>query len=364
MSLRSLIGWWLVALGVVVLWAWLPHPSFQHQANLDGRLLFPSLAGEVNAIRSIRLVGAGKRTEVHLLREAEGWKLTGPDEPADAVRIRSWLLRLSSTRVLDIKTAQPSEYAAMGVQSIRQMGAGGTELILSGAHPPLRLIIGRYDLRQDGTFVRKVGTSQSLLVEGDLTPSRRAADWMSHPLLGLPAGEITQLQLAAPGGPEFALLRNAQGRISVTRAPPGVVRPRAQAALLISLFEVLDFREVRAPLRPPSQALSLRVELRDKLLIKSRIWRSKNATLAVFKVQNRSRNKVTQRRAALLAQQLQRHVWVLAGGIWPTLQGALYASSSNPASTTTRTAPAIPTTVSAPRLPALRRAIEPHARIQ
>ncbi len=364
MSLRSLVLWWLVALGGLALWVGWPHHSIYSQVNLDGQLLFPNLAKEVNSIRAIRLLGKDKRTELYLFRDVEGWKLTAIDEPADAARIRGWLLRLSSTRVLDTKTDQPSEYAAIGVQPVNRAGADGTELILSGGHLPLRLIIGRYDSRQDGTFVRKVGASQSLLVEGDLAPSRRAADWMSHPLLGIPAEQIAKLQLSVPSGPEFALARDAQGQISIIRAPPGVVRPQAQAELLASLFGVLDFSEVRQPFKPPSQALILRVELHDKLLIKSRIWRSANTTLAVFMVQSRSRNPVTQRRAAMLAQQLQRHVWVLAGGIWPTLQGALYAPSYNPASTAIRAAPAIPATVAAPRQPALRLTIEPHGLIQ
>lgn len=364
MSLRSLVGWWLIALGALALWVWLPHHSFHPQVNLDGQLLLPDLAKEVSSISTIRLLGKDKRAELHLLRGVEGWQLTGADEPADAARIRGWLLRLSTTRILEAKTNQLSEYPAIGVQAGSRAGTGGTELILSGGHHPIRLIIGHYDPRQDGTFVRKVGATQSFLVEGDLTSSRRVADWMSHPLLSIPVRQIAKLQLSVPGGPEFSLVQDAQGQISVSRAAPGVLRPQAQAELLASLFEALDFREVRAPLRPPSQALLLRVELRDKLFIRTRIWRSENATLAVFKVQNRSRSKVTARRAGMLAQQLQRHVWVLADGIWPTLQRALYAPSSNPASTATRAAPAIPVTVATPPQPTPRLMIEPHGRIQ
>ncbi len=362
MSLRSLVWWWLIALGVLALWVWLPDYSFHSRANLDGQLLFPNLTKEVNSIRAIRLLGKDKRTELHLIREIAGWKLTGTDEPADAARIRGWLLRLGSTRILAAKTNQPSKYAAIGVQARSRAGVGGIELILSGAQHPIRLIIGHYDSRQDGTFVRKLGAAQSFLVEGDLTPSQRTADWMSHPLLSIAVEQIAKLQLSAPGGPEFFLVQNAQGQISVSRAAPGVIRPQAQATLLARLFETLDFRELRTPLRPPPRALLLRVELRDKLLISTRIWRSANATLAVFKVRNRSRSEVTARRARMLAQRLQRHVWVLTGAIWPMLQRALYAPSSKLPSTATRVAPANPATVVAPRQSTFRLTIEPHGR--
>ncbi len=333
---RALLALIAVTLLALIAAAVLEHASSRRrQPGVDGTRLLPGLESSINAVTGLQLVGAGARALVTLRRTTKGWEVAETAAPADPARVRSYLLRLARARIIAGKTRDPALYPLIGVAAIDHADASGVEARLSGLMPEPALLIGRYDARLDGTFVRLAGHAGSLLVAGDLTPSRAPADWMPHPLLSIASDAVQAVAVSDASGTRYVVAREADGRLRVQHAPPGV-QAAARRDLVADVLDGIDYTAVEPGAAPPANALRARVELRDGIIIELHLWRPAGAavpTHALLTVQApRGRAPVPAARAAALAAWLQGRTWVLAPGTWSLLSGSLQPGVPMPAS--------------------------------
>ena len=344
MSPRALLALIAAALLALLAAVAVEHAASQRRVpGVAGTRLLPGLESAINAVSGLQLVGAGARPLVTLRRTAQGWAVAQTDAPADPARVRGYLLRLARARVIAGKTRDPSLYAAIGVATIRDAGASGVELRLHGITPWPALLIGRYDPRLDGTFVRPAGSAESLLVAGDLTPPRTPAAWMPHPLLSIASDAVQALAVSDAGGASYVLDRDAAGHLMVRHAPPGV-QAAARRDLVAGMLDGIDYSAVEPLMTPPADALRARVELRNGIIIALHVWRPTPAAAharGVLTVQApRGAAPALMTRAAALAAWLQGRTWVLAPGTWSLLSGSLQPGMPMPAPAASAAAPA------------------------
>ncbi|HVB84804.1 MAG TPA: DUF4340 domain-containing protein [Rhodanobacteraceae bacterium] len=311
--------------------------SQRRQPGMAGTRLLPGLESSINAVTGLQLLGAGAHLLVTLQRTAQGWAVTQTAAPADPARVRSYLLRLARARIIAAKTRDPSLYATIGVAAIASASAGdgGVELRLQGMTASPALLIGRYDERLDGTFVRPADSAESLLVAGDLTPPQAPVDWMPHPLLSIASDAVQAVTVSDASGARYVVAREADGRLMVRHAPAGV-QAAARRDLVAGVLDGLDYVAVEPAAKPPADALRARVELRNGVVIELHLWRPTpvathaRAVLTVQAPRGAAPALVT--RAAVLAAWLQGRTWVLAPGTWSLLSGSLQPGMPMPAS--------------------------------
>ncbi len=324
--------------------------SQRRQPGVAGSRLLPGLESSINAVTGLQLLGAGARPLVTLQRTAQGWAVTQTAAPADPARVRSYLLRLARARIIAAKTRDPSLYAVIGVAAIAGGDASGVELRLQGMTASPALLIGRYDVRLDGTFVRPADSAESLLVAGDLTPPRAPTDWMPHPLLSIASDAVQAVTVSDASGARYVVAREIDGRLMVRHAPPGV-QAAARRDLVAGVLDGLDYAAVEPVMAPPADALQARVELRNGIVIELHLWRPTPAATharAVLTVQAPRRAAAALVvRATALAAWLQGRTWVLAPGTWSLLSGSLQPGMPMPAPAASAAAPAAATSSAA-----------------
>jgi len=200
---RTLRILFVAALAALVAAFWVsrsnaPESESRAQANA---VLLPQLRDEANDITTITISGAGK-TWVTLKRTADGWVVAErAGYPADTAKLREYVLKLADASVVEAKTANPARYAELGVEDPGAGDAKSVLVTLSGMKAPLSLIVGAFNGGGGGgTFVRRTGEAQSLLVKGNLLAEKDPAAWIRRDLAHIDAERIKQISITAPDG--------------------------------------------------------------------------------------------------------------------------------------------------------------------
>lgn len=185
----------------------------QSDASAQARPLLPELKGHVNDVSAIGLTGAGDKAIATLKRGAEGWTLAEKSGyPADLAKIRALLIKLEQATLIEAKTAEPKNYAQLGVDDVKDAKSTGVLVTLSGLAKPLSIIIGNYNgAGGGGTFVRRVGDAQSWLANGNLTVARTLADWEQRDLADIPSSRLQSITLTNPDGKVLKVYKDAAG---------------------------------------------------------------------------------------------------------------------------------------------------------
>ena len=318
-----------------------------------GRVLLPQLAAARARVTAIT-VQPPATAPVVLRRAADGWRVESTQSPADPQMVEDWLDRFARARILETKTRLPAQYPQLGVAGPGRAGAG-IMLTLEGVPGLPQLLVGHYDARQDGTFIRLRGQAQSLLVGGDLTPPVRAVDWMRHPLLSLPASAVLQVDVLGRDGARFLIDRSLDGTPRVRIAAPQLRQPLALGVLLLGLFDGFDYAGVLPRSAAPPQAVQLRALLSDGSLLTLLAWRDvRGRPLGNLDIQAPAGGLPADAAAGLArtAARVQAHTWQLAPGTWSLLQDALYPAAAPARATTVAAPPDMPSATAA--RPALR----------
>jgi hypothetical protein len=169
-------------------------------------LIFPDLTQRQDNIDSIRVLGAGNATLVALKKQAGVWRVLERNGwPADAGKVSQTLFLLAQARLQEAKTADPALYRKIGVESLADRWAQGTEVRLEGGGKPLRLLIGHAHVGLDENYVRVDDAAQSWLSDRGLDISRDPVEWLDHHLIDRPLAHIEQVQIESSDGNGYAL---------------------------------------------------------------------------------------------------------------------------------------------------------------
>jgi len=218
----------LIAAAVVALLAawWI---SSRHapvdESAAQNRALLPGLREQLNDITAITLTSADNQVLATLKHGSEGWSIEQRSGyPADLPKLREFLLKLADATVLEQKTSNPKLYADLGVEDVKGKDAKGILVSLEGLKQPVKLIVGNYNGGGGGgTFVRRAGEAQTLLVKGNISVEKTVAGWERHDLTDIAANRLKQVTITNPEGKTLKVYKEQPGdaNFKVADVPKG-----------------------------------------------------------------------------------------------------------------------------------------------
>ena len=208
MNSKQRVTWLAVAAVLAISIAiWLSSQRNQSGGS-EGAALLPGLGRELDTVTQISVRKGGADPAVIVHKTAGAWTIAERgDYPADVAKLRKLLVNLSSAKIVETKTADPKNFAIIGVEDPTQPGAAGSQLewtTPSGAHS---VIIGK--AVGEGNFVRRGGENQSYIVEPGIVVDADPHSWIEAKLLDIAVTDIQSLALTSPAGPNYALHRVA-----------------------------------------------------------------------------------------------------------------------------------------------------------
>lgn len=218
------------------------------EGSLAGEAVLPGLDEKINEVDTLRLVQAGDATLLTLKREGDGWVVAERDGyRADAGKVRTALLNLAQTRVIEAKTANPERYAQLGVEDVESEAAQGARVELGGQGIDHRLIVGN-SAQSTGTYVRLAGQAQSLLAAGNLMPDKEVGAWLEKAIADISSSRIREIELKKGDGPTLRVFKENSGdaNFKVADVPRGrEVQSDVVANGLGSMLSGLTLDDVR-----------------------------------------------------------------------------------------------------------------------
>ena len=218
----------LIAAAVVALLAaWWINSSRApvNESAEQSKALLPGLRERLNDITAITLTGADNQVVATLKHGSDGWSIEQKaGYPADLPKLREFLLKLADATVLETKTSNPKLYGDLGVEDVKGKDAKGILVSLDGLKEPVKLIVGNYNGGGGGgTFVRREGEAQTLLVKGNLSVEKTVAGWERHDLTDIAVNRLKQVTIANPDGKTLKVYKEQPGdaNFKVADVPKG-----------------------------------------------------------------------------------------------------------------------------------------------
>ncbi len=275
-----------VLLGGLALWT-LGSRAPRQDVGVLGPLL-PELAGRINAVEQVRLVGAGGATLATLERHGDGWTLAERGSyPVDQARLRSLLLALAEAQRVEAKTANPELHARLGVEDVGAADAYGVQVEISGGGEPLSVILGENNARGAGTYVRIAGQPQAWLIDRNIAVEKRPAEWLQRDLVNLPTSRIASVEVQPPTGAAIRIGRSGPAADLTLLDLPRGREPASEyiAESTAGLLDSLRFDDVLAAdeVEPPAEGLrSTRFLSMEGIEIVLQSWVDGDRTLGRF----------------------------------------------------------------------------------
>jgi hypothetical protein len=192
---------------------------------LEGTALLPAVSRELGAVTEIEIRKASATPGVTLHRAADAaapWTVAQrADYPADPAKVHRFLISLGDAKIVETKTADPANFALIGVDDPTQPGAQGAEISVTAQDGKHSVIIGKPF--GDGDFARRGGENQSYTIAPAISADPEPKSWIDTKLIDVPSASIQSVELKPPAGtPGYALHRlkpNEEG-FGFDGAPP------------------------------------------------------------------------------------------------------------------------------------------------
>ncbi|MGD9582342.1 MAG: DUF4340 domain-containing protein [Lysobacterales bacterium] len=167
----------------------------------DNGSLVIGLRTALNDIHTVRIIGAGNKTLVTLNKADKGWGVgERQGYPADIEKVRSFLIGLADSVLIEAKTSNPELYAKIGVEDLAGAEAKGLRIELDGAATPVKLIVGHYSSQGAvGSYVRRNDEAQSWLARGSLIPDTKPELWLQNSLADIESSRLRQVEINRGG---------------------------------------------------------------------------------------------------------------------------------------------------------------------
>ena len=184
-----------------------------------GTLLVPGLEAKLNDVATMSVKGKDGAS-VTLERGADMWSVHEKSGyPADTGKVRKLLIAIAQSKLVEQKTANPESYGELGVadptttastpaapDKTKTPEKSETSGALVEIQAPVEgqdkvaLIVGNSARGATGTYVRKVGDTQSWLTSGDLSVQADPMTWVDRTIMNVAANRIQQVTIRHPDG--------------------------------------------------------------------------------------------------------------------------------------------------------------------
>ena len=239
----------------------------------SGKLFAPSLEAALNDVERVTITKANNETVVALQRKPEGWVATNKGGyPADVGKLRQGLRALAEAKILEQKTATPELYSHLGVEDVGGDKAAGIAIALTanGKDLPV-LIVGNPDGSKH-RYVRRVGETQSYLIDRNPEFARGVGQWLDAQIIDLRTDRIVQVTITQPDGQVVRISKPSKdaANYDVADVPKGreLLYPGVANVIGNSLRE-LNLEDVEpAAASPPSKPTVVEFHAFDGLVVR------------------------------------------------------------------------------------------------
>jgi hypothetical protein len=170
--------------------------------------LLPGLAAELDSVAVITLRKGAAMPAVTLHKANDHWTIAERGGyAADSSKVRRLLVSLGDATVVEEKTAEPANYAAIGVDDPTAAGAAGLGVELTAKDGSHSVIIGK--AAGDAVFARRAGEARSWLVHPAITAEAAPRYWIDAQLIDIPTTAIQRIAVTPASGPAYAVHRIA-----------------------------------------------------------------------------------------------------------------------------------------------------------
>ena len=287
MSSRNLVLLVLAAAAAVLL-SWLAQRDAPAPGTGGAALLPEERLADITALT----LQPGGEEPFRIERGDAGWIV--PDQhgyPADVAELTRFVRRLADAKVVEEKTSKPEGYASLGVEDVGPESGTGTAVAFEGAADLPALIIGEREVRGGaGTYVRRSGEAQALLVDQELSPPRSPLDWLDHQILDVPVEAVESLTITQPGGESLTIARDPQGQFALQDVPEGreVAGPTTADAASRALTSLrLEAVRPAADWSPDSEPVTAVFRLDDGRDVEVRSWTVDDEHWSAFRIRLR-----------------------------------------------------------------------------
>ncbi len=272
-------------------------------ASVAGKL-FPGLSGKINEAARVEILRGGQQTV--LARAADGaWSVESKGGyPAEFENVKTLIIGLSKSEILEEKTANPENYARIGVEDPAPTSAvmtpealGSTQVTLKDAGGQIlaSVILGNTPPSSGGfsveqaKFARRAGEKQSYLIKPAPNAEPGILTWVNREVLKIDGTRIQSVKvsttqpleapsasdapsLAPPPLPQDVLIERVQGsaneplgKFEFKNMPPGrELKSMGQEGQIASALAYVDMEDVALAADVASAPIIATAEYRTK----------------------------------------------------------------------------------------------------
>lgn len=174
-----------------------------------GTPLLPGFGAELDTVTAVTLrKGAGKPA-LSLRKTGGTWSIAERnDYPADVSKLRRLLLSLSDAMLVEEKTSNPANYAAIGVDDPAGPDSAAAEITVYARDGRHSLIVGKPV--GNGNFVRRVGEEKSYAAEPAIAMETEPRTWIDAHLIDIPVVTIARVAVKPAAGPAYVIHRSTR----------------------------------------------------------------------------------------------------------------------------------------------------------
>jgi hypothetical protein len=249
----------LIALAVAALLAITAALFFSMQRNaspdVHGSALLPSLGSELDTVSSLSVLKGSPTPTVTVQKKGDQWTVAQrANYPADVSKVRKLLLALSDAKIREEKTANPDNYAVIGVEDAVKPGATGSQIELLAKSGKLDVIVGK-PVGQ-GNFVRRPAEKSSYVAEPGISIETEPRFWIDTRLLDIASDKIQSLEFKPAAGAGYVLRRVTEPAPQTPEAKTPAVAAAAPGSPAVSGAATASAPAAAGPPTPPPPPIS------------------------------------------------------------------------------------------------------------
>lgn len=208
--------------------------------------LVPGLREAVNSVAKVTASGAGGVALVTLEKGDAAWTVAQKGGyPADASKIRKFLLELADAALVERKTAKAENYAKLGVEDVTADDAPGLKVELSGidAEP---FVIGNKARGTSAVYVRRGDDPVAWVANKPLAFARTALNWLNKDLIDIDAKRIARVTIRHPDGKSVDARRDAANFVLTDMPARKALTSPTAVNPIANVLDALRFDDVQA----------------------------------------------------------------------------------------------------------------------
>jgi hypothetical protein len=235
----------------------------EHETVARGTLMFPDLTAKLATVARVEITHQG--TTITLARKGDKaespWGLVQRGlYPVEATKLRGMLTALTELRLVEQRTADPTQFATLGVEdpNAKDSNSNLLSVLDASGKPILALIVGHRRVRTGGNvpeevYVRRPNENQSWLAEGSLEVDSDPQLWLDRDIMNIDHNRIAKV--AVTHGDETLDFARDHDKLVLGMPADHPKLDDYKLEDVARALELLTFEDVQPDATPPGDAI-------------------------------------------------------------------------------------------------------------